>query len=199
MQKGGKDVLGTSEEKLIKLCKAKNREGYNLLFEKYEKYIYKICYHYTASREDALDLLQEVYIKIFKAFDRFNEKQPLLPWIKRITINTCLSFIRIKREQTLSLSSPIDGGENTVEDLVASSINVEDEVGFTDTKRALEEMIKELPKDLRMVLILRHMEDMSYDEISKAMACPVGTVKTHLFRGRKILKDKLQSAGIWGV
>lgn len=191
--------METSDKKIISLCKAGKKEGYNLLFQKYEKSIYRICYHYTVSREDALDLLQEVYIKLYKSIDRFNENQPVLPWIKRITVNTCLNFLRKRREKTVSLNASTDTEDCSVEDLIASSVNVEDEVSCMDTKRILEGMIRDLPEEMKMAVVLRHMEDMSYDDIARTMACPVGTVKSFLFRGRNILKDKLRSAGIWGV
>jgi RNA polymerase sigma-70 factor (ECF subfamily) len=191
--------LETSDKKLISLCKAKKRDGFIILFQKYEKFIYKICYHYTVSREDALDLLQEVYIKLYKSIDRFNENQPILPWLKKITVNTCLNFIRGRKEKTVSLNSETDDGESPIEALVASSANVEDQISYMNTKKLLEDTIQELPQEMRMAVILRHIEGMSYDEIARAMSCPVGTVKTYLFRGRRLLKDKLQSAGVWEV
>lgn len=190
--------METPDKKLLQLCRDKKRDGYSLLFQKYQKFIYKICYHYTVSREDALDLVQEVYIKVFKSIDRFDDTQSILPWIKKITVNTCLNFIRSSKNKTISLDTPI-GDESSVEDLIASSVSVEDQVTFKDTKRELEELIRGLPEEMRMAVILRHVQGMHYDEIARTMSCPVGTVKTYIFRGRKILKDKLQSEGLWEV
>ncbi|KPU44742.1 ECF RNA polymerase sigma-E factor [Oxobacter pfennigii] len=187
------------EKKIIKLCKDNKKEGFDLLFEKYERFIYGIAFRYTASRDDSLDLLQEVYIKIYKAISRFNDSQPLLPWIKKITVNTCLNFLRDKEKSTLSLDSKTDDDKGSVLDYIASAASVEDEVSYMDTKKTLEKNIHELPPEMRMAVILRHMKNMSYEDISKAMSCPVGTVKTYLFRGRKILKDKLKASGIWEV
>jgi hypothetical protein len=69
--------LEAADQNLIKLCKKKKREGYELLYKKYEKYIYKICYYYSQSKEDALDLLQEIYLKIFNSIEKFDDKKSI--------------------------------------------------------------------------------------------------------------------------
>lgn len=196
---GGLIFLEYQDKKLIGLCKKGKREGYELLFEKYKNYIYKICYHYSVSREDALDLMQEIYIKLYRSIDGFDENKPLLPWIKRITVNTCLNFVRDRKDSTVSFNTSIDDNDTTVEDLLASTENVEDEVDFMDTKKLIEDSIKLLPGEMKMAVILKYINRLSYDDISKLMGCPMGTVKTYIFRGRKILKEKLKAAGVWEV
>lgn len=195
--KGG-IYLNTEDVKIVRLCKGNKREGFNQLFEKYERYIYSLCFRYTSSREDALDLLQDIYIKIYKSFSSFKEGQPLLPWIKRITVNTCLNFVTRRKNSNLSLNAQLDDG-SSLEDRIASSDSVDDEVIYHSTRKALEDAIQNLPGDMKMAVILRHLEGMSYDNIAKAMSSPVGTVKTLLFRGRRILREQLKAAGVWEV
>ncbi len=188
-----------SDEKLIRLCKANNREGYELFYQKYEKYIYRLCYYYTHSKEDALDLMQEVYIKTFRAFHSFEEGKPILPWLKRITVNTCLNFIRSHDNKKLSLSMPIGENESSLENIIAASIDVAEEVSCLDTKKILVQAIRTLPEDMKTAVILRHVDNMSYNEIGEVMALPIGTVKTYLFRGRRLLMETLKNEGIWEV
>lgn len=187
-----------SDERLIRLCKANNREGHELFYKKYEKYIYRLCYYYTHSKEDTLDLMQEVYLKIFRAFHSFQEGKPILPWIKRITVNTCLNFIRSQDGKKLSLNTSF-GQEGFLEDTIAASTDVAEEVSTLDTKNILIRAIGQLPGDMKTAVILRHVENMSYNEIGEVMDLPIGTVKTYLFRGRKILMDTLKKEGIWEV
>ncbi|HZJ57132.1 MAG TPA: RNA polymerase sigma factor [Clostridia bacterium] len=189
--------MGAEEAKIIKLCKGNKREGYNLLYEKYEAYIYSLCFRYTRSKEDSLDLLQDVYLKIYQGMPRFKEGRNLLPWIRKITINTCLNFVTRRRDNALSLSMQIDENENTLEDIIPSHTSVVDEFLSIRAKKILKSAILGLPKDMKMAIILRHMEAMSYREIAKAMSIPIGTVKTLLFRGRKILKGQLMAQGVW--
>lgn len=187
------------DRKIAALCKKNKREGYDRLFETYERYIYGICFRFTNAREDALDLTQEVFIKIYRAMDKFDESKPLLPWIKRITVNTCLNHKRDSSAAALSLSQPIDGDENTLENLLAGGRDVESEVMLSDTRNIIQESIKELPPHMRLAVILRHVKGLSYEEIGEAMASPLGTIKTYLHRGRGILKEKLKRHGVWEV
>ena len=192
--KGGGGYLNAIENQVVKLCKKKSKEGYILLFKTYEKYIYYICFHYTRSKEDSLDLVQEIYLKIYQSFDKFEETRPLLPWIKRITVNTCLNYIRDNRkrvnldsEEVLAIADA--SGKNTVEE----------RIDYLDTRSVLHEAMQTLPPEMKMVLLLRHQEELSYSSIADMMNLPVGTVKTYLFRGRNILRQKLKNEGLLGV
>ncbi|MCX7710393.1 MAG: RNA polymerase sigma factor [Clostridia bacterium] len=187
------------EGKIIRLCKLNKREGYDALYKKYENYIYTICFHYSNSKEDALDLMQEVFIKIYKAMDRFEEGRPVLPWIKKITVNTCLNHVRVARGNEISLNQEITEGDQPLENMIPDNTNIENEVICTDTKAVLQNSINQLQPDMKMAMILRHVNGMSYEEIGEAMSAPIGTIKTYLHRGRGILKEKLKRYGVWEV
>lgn len=195
-------ILEVSEDRIIKLCKKNKREGFELLFKRYEKYIYSICFRYTYLKDDALDLMQEVFIKIYKAFESFNESMHLSPWIKRITVNTCMNFKRDNKKNSSDVSMESDignEGQGEFKDTVSDGRGADDEVIYLDTKKQLEKSISELPESIRMAVILRHIKGLTYKEISQLMDCPEGTVKTYIFRGRKLLKDNLVKKGIWEV
>ena len=183
-----------SDEKIIYLCRQNDLDGFNYLYTKYEKYIYRLCYYYTNSKEDSLDLLQEIYIKIYKSISSFDDKRPLIPWIKRISINTCQNYIRDNKNSITNKPSTDVDAIN-----LQSASDVEGIVEFIDTKKALSDAIRVLPDEIKSVIILRHIENLSYKEISEFMAIPIGTVKTYLFRGRKQIKDYLKKEGIWEV
>ncbi|WP_041721696.1 RNA polymerase sigma factor [Alkaliphilus metalliredigens] len=182
--------MEVSDEKLIKLCQDQNMEGFDLLYTKYQSYIYRLCYNYTHSKEDSLDLLQEVYIKIYQSIPRFEKGHPLSPWIKKITINTCHNFARAKKPTPLPLDPTLS---------IPSADNVELALSYKSTEKLLKTSISQLPHEIKSVILLRHVEAMSYQEISQCLSIPIGTVKTHLFRGRKHLKDQLKKEGVWEV
>ncbi|NLW26695.1 RNA polymerase sigma factor [Acetivibrio saccincola] len=193
--------MEASEKKIIKLCKENRREGFELLFKRFENYIYKICKSFTCSKEDALDIMQEVFLKIYKSFESFDAKKSLSPWVKRITVNTCINYKRDnnKRYGDVSINVSMDDEKNTFENVISDDINTEDMAIYTDTKKLLENLIRKLPEEVRMAIILKHIEGLSYEKIAKIMNCPEGTVKTYVFRGRKLLKEGLLKKGAWEV
>lgn len=190
--------LEAVDQNIIRLCKKNKREGYELLYKKYENYIYKICYYYSQSKEDALDLLQEVYIKVFKSIGKFDNEKSILPWIKKISVNTCLNFVRLNKKNVVSLDTPVDD-DKTIESSLPSNESTENDVVYKDTREILEDSIRELPEEMRMAIILRHVKGMSYSEIGLMMSCPIGTVKTYIFRGRTLLKNSLKAKGVWEI
>ena len=145
-------ALEISDEKLVGLCQENKIEGFDLLYSKYQSYIYRLCYYYTHSKEDALDLLQEVYIKIYKSIASFEKGKPLTPWIKKITINTCHNFAINKKITTIPLDTT---------SLLPSDDNVENRMAYKTTKELLETSISQLPHELKSVVLLRHVENMS--------------------------------------
>lgn len=189
--------MDSSEVKLIRQCKKQNKEALNEIYIKYQKYIYSICYNYTHSKEDSLDLLHDVFIKILKNIQNFDEKRPLLPWIKRITVNTCINFKR-KKKASVSLDQVMTDDGQTLKDAIASQFNLENYILFQDASNIIKEEIAKIEDKYRLPLILRHQHNMSYEEISTYMDIPLGTIKTNIFRGRKLLKEQLTNKGLWG-
>lgn len=180
--------MEATEKRIVELCKLGSQEGYELLFLKYRHFIYGVCLHYVRSKDDALDLTQEVFIKLYRNFHRFDATRPLAPWVKRIAVNTCLSYAGSRTPQLM----PTEDLAATIIDTARPSDNLE----LLATNVALEQAVRELPKQERMALVLRHAEQMSYAEISNAMGCPEGTIKTYIFRARNLLRAKLKVAGI---
>ncbi len=195
----GVNLVEVPDQKIIKLCKKNKREGFEFLFKKYERYIYSICYSYTYSQQDALDLVQDIFLRIYRNFEKVDERKPVSPWIKKIAVNTCINFKRDNKNKAseLSINSSTDENDGTLEDVVPDRGLTEDKVVYLDTKKTLEESIGELPEEVKMAVLLRHIKGLSYNEIAELMSCPVGTVKTYLFRGKKILKESLVKKGVW--
>ncbi len=185
---------------LIRRCKNNEREAFDALLKRYEKQLYGICYSFTLNKEEALDTLQEVYLKVFRSIKNFEETRPFYPWLKKIAVNTALNHRRDGRKYrcfSLDESGP-DGGGILLE-TVCSGDNVEEEVLARETEALLIKFIGELPETHRMALTLRYREKMSYEEIAAAMNLPLGTVKNGVFRARGALKKQLERCGILEV
>jgi RNA polymerase sigma-70 factor (ECF subfamily) len=159
----------------------------------YERYLYKICYSYVQNEQDALDLAQEVYIKVFKNISKYDEKMPFHPWFRAVAVNTCLNFKRAYRYDSVSLNAK-DDGDKAIEEVVAAKNDVENEVLDNELGQLIRENLECLKPKHRMVLVLRYYEGLSYDEIAAVLKEPLGTVKTDIYRARNILKEKLRNA-----
>ncbi len=197
-------LVNAATVNLIRRCKKNDDDAYNQLLRQYEAYLYQICYNYTRNKEEALDMMQEVYIKIFRGLRTFDERRPLLPWLKRIAINTLINHSNKNRLAETSLD-----GNWTAEDenyqnknpqsYLAAATYTEEQVIESDTRNVIDKMIKGLPEAYRIVLTLRYKEDMSYDEIASVLDLPLGTVKNNIYRARKMLRQKMQACDLLEV
>ena len=191
--RGGK-VLEVNKELIFK-CKKYDKASLVQLFHQYEKYLYKICFSYTQSEQDSLDLLQEIFIKLFNNISKFNEAMPFHPWIRRLAVNTCINYKRDRKSNVISLNSKINE-KSSLEDKLASDDDVEKSIEDADISEIIKNRLKELPEQYRIIIILRYYEDLSYGEIASVLSIPIGTVKNRLYRAKSILgkslKDELE-------
>lgn len=179
-----------ADKKLLARCKKHDRTAFVELFKMYEKYLYKLCYSYTQNEQDALDLAQEVYIKVFKNIEKYNDKMPFHPWLRKIAVNTCLNYKRKISSDIISLNSEVSE-DKCLEDIIPDVRDCESEVLGRELGRIIKEGIEDLGPKHRMVLILRYYEGLSYEEIASVLNEPLGTVKTNIYRARNMLKEKL--------
>jgi RNA polymerase sigma-70 factor (ECF subfamily) len=156
--------------------------------------LYNTAYRMTRSAEDAEDLVQETYFKAYKYYDKFEEGTNLKAWLFKILKNTFINNYRRKKlePRSVDFAEIEDSFERIVRrDANEQAVDPESEF-FTgvlddDVRKALES----LPYDYRMVVILADLEDFSYKEIAEILDCPVGTVMSRLYRGRKLLEKAL--------
>lgn len=181
------------EAGIIGRCKKHDKTAFIELFKMYEKYLYKLCYSYVQNEQDALDIAQEVYIKVFKSISAFDIKMPFHPWFRTIAVNTCINFKRKIKYDSVSLNAGNED-DKALEELIAAQNDVESEVLDRELGSLIKENLKCLQPKHRLVLVLRYYEGLSYEEIAAVLKEPLGTVKTHIYRARSILKEKLRSA-----
>jgi RNA polymerase sigma-70 factor (ECF subfamily) len=182
LARGGTPV--EQDEQIVVLCQKGRPEGFARLLLAYQERVYRRAYSFVHNRDDALDLTQEVFLKVMKGIGSFTVGRPLWPWLRRIVTNQCLNFLRSRTELlTLDGAEPLPapvGGDDPA-DLAVAAWN------WGQVQAALGK----LPPLWRMAVILRHQEDLTYDEVAQAMELPIGTVKTYLFRARRTLRDLL--------
>lgn len=188
--KGGSSV--NIDKSILKRCMQNEKSAFAELFKFYQHYLFKLCFSYVHNEQEALDMLQEIYIKLYRNISKYDDKYPFHPWIRRVAVNTCLNE---KRKHTLSCI-PLDSGNDnlSLEDQLASTDDTQQEIEKNEMMLIVKKHINSLPEKQRMVVILRYYEDLSYEEISDLMKIPLGTVKTDLHRAKNALKDRLYQA-----
>lgn len=186
VSKGGSSV--NIDKSILKRCKQNEKDAFAELFKFYQNYLFKLCFSYVHNEQEALDMLQEIYIKLYRNISKYDDKYPFHPWIRRVAVNTCLNE---KRKNTLSCIPLDNGNDISLEEQLASVDDTEQEIEKHEMTLIVKKHIDSLPEKQRMVVILRYYEDLSYEEISELMKIPLGTVKTDLYRAKNALKDRL--------
>lgn len=178
-----------SDDEIIRLCQQGRSEGFAFLLDMYQDRVYRRAYSFLHHKEDALDATQDVFLRVLNAITHFEVGNPIWPWLRQITTNTCLNRIREKRSrpQTVSFDDAWDQLE-----AATTEGNPERQAMDAWERMWLDQALGELQPLYRMVVVLRHQEELSYEEISRAMNLPLGTVKTYLFRARRALREAME-------
>jgi RNA polymerase sigma-70 factor (ECF subfamily) len=156
---------------------------------------YHIAYSMVGSREDAMDLAQETFMRVYKARESFDTSKPFLPWFHRILRNTCFSFLRKgHRVRERSIHQVDKDGDPIDFEIVDNGPDPSAHASQTETERLYMEAMNKLSARDREILTLRHQEDLSYKEIAEALQIPEGTVMSRLFHARRRMRDSLGPA-----
>lgn len=178
------------DDEIVRLCQQGRPEGFSQLLQVYQGKVYRRAYSFLRNREDALDATQDVFLRLLPAISRFRPGSPLWPWLRRITTNTCLNRLRAEASRPERL--PWDEALVDVQaEESASDPQASAELAWD--RDALDHALAQLPPVYRVVVVLRHEEDLTYEEIADLTKLPLGTVKTYLFRARKKLRESLRS------
>ncbi len=186
------------ETRLAKLARTGDRGAFADLVELYQDKIYHLAYRMVGNRQEAEDIVQETFLRVFRSLDRYDEKQKFSTWIYRIGTNLAIDQLR-KRKAVYSLDADVSDGEGATDwysMLKSEEPTPEGEVLLSETQRRIHEAIEALPKKYKSVVILKYLHDMSLQEISDVLELPVTTVKTRVHRGREFLRKKMETEDI---
>ena len=163
------------------------------LLRRYRVPVFNLCLRMLKNRDDAEDVAQDVFIKVFAMLDRYDERYAFRSWIFKIAANQSIDFIRKHRIKLLSLDEPVHyGGEEIERQFPDERPTPADDLEQKQLGTLLREITDELPPHYRSMIVLRHQEQLSYEEIASIMDLPLGTVKARIHRARAMMKDKLQ-------
>ena len=171
-----------NDQLLVDRARLGDRHAFDLLVLKYQSRLLSLVIRLVSNQSDALDVLQDTFVKAYRSLNTFRGESAFYTWLYRIAVNTAKNHIAARAKESKDISVDDKGASElpVLQDLSAP----DDEVGAEELQRAILHSIEELPDDLKHALTLRELEGMSYDEIALAMGCPIGTVRSRIFRAR---------------
>ena len=183
-----------SDQKLVERVQKGDNGAFDLLVLKYQHKIVNLVMRYVRDPELAQDITQEAFIKAYRALPRFRGDSAFYTWMYRIAVNTAKNHLAAQRRRPMDIELDLQDPEQY--ELHARLKETDTPEGITLSNELLEiveRAIAALPEDLRTAIVLRELEGMSYEEIAQAMECPVGTVRSRIFRARDAISKKVGS------
>jgi RNA polymerase sigma-70 factor (ECF subfamily) len=183
-----------SDKKLVERVQKGDKGAFDLLVLKYQHKIVNLIMRYVRDPELSLDIAQEAFIKAYRALPRFRGDSAFYTWMYRIAVNTAKNHLAAQRRRPMDVELDLQDPEQY--DLHAKLKETDTPEGVAlgnELKETVERAIAALPEDLRTAIVLRELEGMSYEEIAQTMDCPVGTVRSRIFRARDAIGKKVGS------
>jgi len=189
--------LDTLENRLAQLARSGDRSAFGQLVDLYKDKIFHLAYRMTGSRQEAEDIVQETFMRVYANLDKYDSRWKFSTWIFRIGNNLCIDRLR-KRRPTWSLDAenPDADGVDGYAMLPTNDASPEDRMVLSEMQKNVRDAIAQLPDKYRSVVVLRYLQDLSLNEIADILELPVSTVKTRLHRGRESLRRKLEHDSI---
>lgn len=175
---------------LVKRAKSGDYQAFDLLVLKYQSRLISTAFKFVKDVQIAEDIVQDSFIKAFNALESFREDSSFYTWIYRITVNTSKNFLVSKKRKSELLNSDLSE-EASYEIEPVETYSPEDLLQATQLKKVITETIDQLGEDTRTALTLRELDGLSYEEIADVVNCPVGTVRSRIFRGREVIDEAI--------
>jgi len=180
--------MDINEAQLISRCQQGDQEALKEIFNQYHQKLYRIAYGVVRHREEALDIVQEVFIKLFRSIHQFKGKSRFYTYLYRMTMNTAIDHTR-KMKKVPPLSMDEEEGFQLSDDADKRPVRILD---HKELEAKVKWSMDQLPPDQKAVLIFREVEGLSYQEIAEATGCSIGTVMSRLHYGRKKVQELLK-------
>lgn len=183
-----------TDNELVARVQHGDKTAFDLLVRKYQHRIVKLVGRYVREPADALDVTQDAFIKAYRALPNFRGESAFYTWLYRIAINTAKNHLvaAARRPSDVDLGSNEDGEQFEIEDLQATIETPERLLLTEEIRLTVIDAIEKLPDDLRTAIMLREIDGLSYEEIATAMDCPIGTVRSRIFRAREAIDLRLK-------
>jgi len=191
----GKARMGEQnvDQDLVRRVQKGDKKAFDILVRKYQNKVVNLISRYVHDPNESVDVAQEAFIKAYRALPNFRGDSAFYTWMYRIAINTAKNYLVAQgRRLPLAAVDTQEAEQFEGESTLKEYDTPENLMQKDDVERTILDTIEQLPEDLRTAITLRELEGLSYEEIAEAMACPVGTVRSRIFRAREAIDKKLR-------
>ena len=185
-----------TDRQLVERVKRGDKRAFDVLVLKYQHKIVGLVSRYLKDQDEVVDVTQEAFIKAYRALPRFRGDSAFYTWLYRIAINTAKNHLVSKSRRPPDTDIDVDEGEFQDNSAVLRDIeNPENRLATAELERVVFQAIEDLPEELKVAVTLREFEGLSYEDIAEVMDCPVGTVRSRIFRAREAIEKKIDALG----
>ena len=182
-----------NDQQLVQRVQKGDKAAFDLLVRKYQHRVLKLVGRFVSDAAEAEDVAQEAFLKAYRALPAFRGDSAFYTWLYRIAINTAKNTLVSSRRRPVDFDLDLQDPEQHDRQALLKDADTPEGVLLTDEIRGVvERALEQLPEDLRTAIVLRELEGLSYEEIAEAMDCPVGTVRSRIFRAREAIDKKLK-------
>lgn len=183
----------TSDNQLVSRVKRGDKRAFDLLVLRYQQRLFSLISRYVRDRDEIQDIAQEAFIRAYRALPEFREESQFYTWLYRIAVNTAKNYLAARGRRPPNVDVDVDETENYDGTSILQDHDSPEEHYFgNELQSVVMQAIQELPDDLRQALMLREFDGLSYEEIADVMSCPVGTVRSRIFRAREAVDKQVQ-------
>lgn len=181
------------DKELIQQVKEGDKQAFDLLVERYQYRIIKLVNRYVNDPIEALDIAQESFIKAYKAIDKFRGDSAFYTWLYRIAINTAKNHVLTGNRKIIEADVEVIDLERTLTRANLRDYSPpENLLQDRELRKLIFDVVQKLPRELRTAIMLRELDGMSYEEISVVMSCPIGTVRSRIYRAREAIEKRIR-------
>ncbi len=174
---------------LVSACQVGDQDAFALLVQRHQRFVFNLVFRMLGQYEEADEVTQETFLAAWQGLPGFRGNARFSTWLYRIAYNCALKQLeQRKRDQALQLAIQVEQADQRIN----NDERIGAEIEARDRQIIVREHLSNLPAKYRIVLVLRHLQEMTYEEMAEILTMPIGTIKTHLFRARNLLKERLE-------